>query len=68
MTFLILNIFMNLIDKNKRSSPVDVKIKNMIINDLTHAYDHLGEKDRLMRFGIAKAIADLHLKFKNGEL
>lgn len=55
-------------NKDPKHSLVDVKIKNMIVNDLTHAYDHLGEKDRLMRFQIAKAIADLHLKFKNGEV
>ena len=35
----------------------------MIIKDLTHAFDHLPEKDSLMRFSIAKAIVDMHHKF-----
>ncbi|MHA1695098.1 MAG: hypothetical protein ACTSWR_00530 [Candidatus Helarchaeota archaeon] len=49
-------------NKERFELPVDIQIKKMIIQDLTHAYDHLSEKDRLMRFSIAKAIADLHFR------
>lgn len=64
---------MKLLRKNKefrgsKGSLVDAQIKNMIIRDLTHAYDNLNEKDRLMRFSIAKAITDLHFKYKNKEI
>ncbi|MHA1232059.1 MAG: hypothetical protein ACTSRP_10650 [Candidatus Helarchaeota archaeon] len=54
--------------ENGLKSEVDFQIKSMIIRDLTHAYDHLDENDRLMRFYIAKAVLDLHLKYKNSEL
>ena len=51
---------MKLLKNNKKpgNTVMDVEVKNMIIKDLTHAYDHLNEKDRLMRFSIAKAITD----------
>jgi len=42
---------------------IDIHIKNMIIKDLTHAYDNLPTEDRLMRFYIAKAITDLHITY-----
>ncbi|MHA1270973.1 MAG: hypothetical protein ACTSPY_14360 [Candidatus Helarchaeota archaeon] len=54
------------INENTKSF-LDIQVKNMIIRDLTHAYDHLPEKDSLMRFSIAKAILDLHLKYKNND-
>ncbi|MBD3229677.1 MAG: hypothetical protein GF329_15965 [Candidatus Lokiarchaeota archaeon] len=54
--------------REPKKSLVDAQVKNMIIRDLTHAYDNLNEKDRLMRFSIAKAITDLHFKYKNKEV
>ena len=57
---------MNNSENNK--SFVDFQIKNMIIRDLTHAYDHLSEKDRLMRFSLARAITELHIKYNNKDI
>ena len=58
---------MKLINDNRENDNtlIDNQVKNMIIKDLTSAYDHLDEKDSLMRFSIAKAITDLHIKYIN---